>query len=155
MPRGKPYPIIATLWLMALAGCSFPGYGSATPPVLASPEAAPTRTPGDAPILAATPEGPYVLITGISLDAQGHYAVEYQTFNFSPQVPGTHLHFFFDTAHPDRGGDPGSWIVYGGPSPFLGTFQSDRPDGATRLCALVANPDHSMIEESGNCEELP
>jgi hypothetical protein len=140
---------------LLLAGCNFPGYGAETPPALSSSQAAPTQTPGDAPVLAATPDGPYIQITGITLDAQGHYVAEYQTFNFTPQVPGMHLHFFFDIDHPDKGGSPGSWIVYGGPSPFLGYFQSDRPDGAAQLCALVANPDHSMIENSGNCAALP
>ncbi len=156
MLRRKPCQIITSLLFLALAGCNFPGYGSGTQPASATPNAvAPAQTPVEATASANVPSGPYVQITSVTVDDQGHYVTDYQAFNFTPQVPGMHLHFFFDTAHPDKGGDPGSWIVYGGPSPFLGYFQSDRPDGATKLCALVANPDHSMIEESGNCVELP
>lgn len=49
----------------------------------------------------------------------------------------------------------GPWFVYGGPSPFTGYGAADRPLGATRLCVLVANPDHSIILGSGNCVDLP
>jgi hypothetical protein len=58
---------------------------------------------------------------------------------------------------PEQAGVPGSgpWYVYDGPSPFTGYGVADRPDGATKLCVLVANPGHSVILESGNCVELP
>jgi len=32
---------------------------------------------------------------------------------------------------------------------------SDRPSSATKMCALVANPDHSIQLNSGNCVDLP
>ncbi|GIK75069.1 MAG: hypothetical protein BroJett021_40570 [Chloroflexota bacterium] len=72
-------------------------------------------------------------------------------------MPGDHVHFFFDTVPPEQAGMLGSgpWFVYGGPSPFTGYGAADRPLGATRLCVLVANPDHSIILGSGNCVDLP
>lgn len=33
--------------------------------------------------------------------------------------------------------------------------QADRPDGATQMCALVTNPDHSVVAGSGTCVDLP
>jgi hypothetical protein len=32
---------------------------------------------------------------------------------------------------------------------------ADRPSAATQMCILVANPDHSVIANSGNCWALP
>ena len=68
-----------------------------------------------------------------------------------------HIHFFFDTVPPEQAGVPGSgpWILYGGPRPFTGYGVGDRPGGANYMCALVANPDHSVIANSGNCWGLP
>jgi hypothetical protein len=68
-----------------------------------------------------------------------------------------HVHFFFNTVPPQQAGMPGSgpWILYGGPRPFTGYKVTDRPSGATQMCALVANPDHSIRLNSGNCVALP
>lgn len=85
------------------------------------------------------------------------YFVKFAATGFTPQLPGTHIHFFFDTVAPAQAGMPGSgpWFVYGGSSPFTGYGVGDRPAGATKLCALVANTDHSVIQGSGNCLDLP
>ena len=98
-----------------------------------------------------------VQITGITVDGSNNYVVSFQTFNYTPQLPGDHIHFFFDTVPPDQAGVPGSgpWEIYGQPSPFTGYAVSDRPVGANNMCALVANPDHSIILNSGNCISLP
>jgi hypothetical protein len=45
--------------------------------------------------------------------------------------------------------------MYGGESPFTGYGLDDRPAEATQLCAVVANPDHSVEAEGGACFELP
>jgi hypothetical protein len=67
------------------------------------------------------------------------------------------VHFFFDTVSQADAGVPGSgpWKLYAGPSPFKGYKLSDRPNGAERMCILVANPDHSVIKGTGNCVALP
>ena len=98
----------------------------------------------------------YAEITGISLEGS-QYAVLFQTYGFTAQLPGQHVHFFFDTVPPEEAGLPGSgpWYVYGGPSPFTGYGVADRPGGATQMCVLVANHDHSVIQGSGNCYDLP
>jgi len=85
------------------------------------------------------------------------YSVDYATVGFTAQLPGTHVHFFFDTVAPSQAGMPGSgpWFVYGGSSPFTSYGVGDRPAGATSLCILVANTDHSVIQGSGNCLKLP
>jgi len=85
------------------------------------------------------------------------YAVEFETFGFAPQLPGQHVHFFFDTVPPEQAGVPGNgpWKLYGGPSPFTEYGLGDRPQGATKMCVLVANPDHSVQGNTGNCYPLP
>jgi hypothetical protein len=68
-----------------------------------------------------------------------------------------HIHFFFNTVAPEQAGKPGQgpWFAYGGPRPFSGYSISQTPEGATQMCALVANADHSVIPGSGNCVDLP
>lgn len=98
----------------------------------------------------------YSLITSIAVEG-GAYVVDFETFGYDPAVPGQHVHFFFDTTSPTNAGVPGSgpWTLYGGGSPFTLLGPGDRPSGATQLCVLVANPDHSIHMETGNCADLP
>jgi hypothetical protein len=65
------------------------------------------------------------------------------------------MHFYYDIFAADQAGATGNRLMYGGASPFTGFAQADRPEGATALCVLVANPDHTVIPESGNCAPLP
>ena len=58
----------------------------------------------------------------------------------------------------DEGRAPGAvhdWILYAGPVPFTGYKVTDRPAGAKQMCILVANHDHSVVQETGNCVDLP
>jgi serine/threonine protein kinase len=126
-----------------------------------TPTRAPTRTPTTTPTptdtpTATVPPGPYVRINSIHLDGQV-YVVEYETFEYIETLPGMHVHFFFDTVSQEQAGNPGSgpWKLYGGPRPFKDYTTAQRPQSATRMCALVANPDHSVKYNSGNCVELP
>jgi molecular chaperone DnaK len=98
----------------------------------------------------------FVTIDAINLDGDT-YLVDFTTHEFEAQLPGQHVHFFFDTVAPDEAGVPGGgpWILYGGPSPFTEYTTADRPAQATRMCALVANPDHSVVADSGICVDLP
>lgn len=102
------------------------------------------------------PAGDYVQINNITL-AGNTYQVYFTTYNYTPQLPGKHVHFFFNTVPPEQAGMPGSgpWYMYGGGSPFTGYGTADRPPAATQLCALVANPDHSIVLNTGNCYNLP
>jgi hypothetical protein len=110
------------------------------------------------PPLTGTPlSNLFVEITSIALDNQNRYVVDYETRGFTEQLPGTHIHFFFDSTPPEQVGltGGGSRRMFGGPSPFTGYNAADRPADATQLCALVANPDHTVILQSGNCMQLP
>jgi serine/threonine protein kinase len=115
----------------------------------------------DTPAVTATPSVPpgipFVRINGITLDASNRYVVDYETFEFTEVLPGTHIHFFFNTVSPQNAGSPGSgpWYLYGGPRPFTGYRLADKPAAATQMCALVANPNHSIQPNSGNCVDLP
>jgi len=117
----------------------------------------PTPPPAWTPTATVPPGMPYVRINEITIDDQQHYVVAYETFEYTEQLPGVHVHFFFDTVTPENAGVPGSgpWFLYGGPRPFTQYTLHDRPAGATQMCALVANSDHSVQPNSGNCVYLP
>jgi serine/threonine-protein kinase len=102
--------------------------------------------------------GFFVEIQSISLDVQNQYVVNFITRGFDQHIPGTHMHFFFNTVPPELVSGltaSGERKMFGDPSPFTGYLASDRPGEATELCVLVANPDHTVIPESGNCFKLP
>jgi actin-like ATPase involved in cell morphogenesis len=101
-----------------------------------------------------------------SIDVESErYIVDFEVVGFDPQLSGTnkHVHFFFDTVPPSQAGAPGSgpWQLYPtgsgvvGSSPFTLLGVNDVPSGASEMCILVANSDHSVIPETGNCMKLP
>jgi serine/threonine protein kinase/formylglycine-generating enzyme required for sulfatase activity len=128
--------------------------------------APPTQTsaPVNTPTITLTPTAtvpvgiPFARINAITIDGD-RYVADYETFEFTERISSDtlHVHFFFDTVPPDQAGVPGSgpWILYGGPRPFTGYRVSDRPGAATQMCILVANPNHSVQPNSGNCLALP
>ena len=95
-------------------------------------------------------------ITSVTVD-NGRYVINFQTTGYVPALPGMHVHFFFNTVAPENAGVPGGgpWKLYGGPSPFTEWTVADRPANATQMCALVANADHSVQLNTGNCVNLP
>jgi len=115
-----------------------------------------TPTPEPTPTF-APPVTPYVRILEITIDTQLNYVVEYETFGYTEELPGTHIHFFFDTVTPEQAGVPGSgpWVLYGGPRPFTQYAVPQRPANAMQMCALVANSNHRVQPDSGNCVDLP
>lgn len=119
----------------------------------------PAELPTDTAIPATpTPSGPYVVITGIRLE-NNIYVVDYEVHNEPPDSQ-LHVHMFFNTVPPDQAGAPGAgpWkLTYRsyGNSPFVQYGVSNRPSGATQMCALIANANHSVQLNSGNCVDLP
>lgn len=105
---------------------------------------------------AIPPGTPYVLIVNVALDGE-FYVVNYETLAFVESMTGRHIHFFFDTTRVEDAGVPGAgpYLMYAGPRPFREAATFDRPPEATQICALVANPDHTIIPNSGNCYDLP
>jgi hypothetical protein len=68
------------------------------------------------------------------------------------------VHFYWDTIYEVQAGvgpTEKEWFVWGGPRPFDGYRVSDRPDTATAMCSVVANPDHTIKLGTGNCVDLP
>jgi tRNA A-37 threonylcarbamoyl transferase component Bud32 len=139
----------------ALALAETPSPTLPNPPPTATVEPSPTPTASITPT-ETVPPGFYVRINGIGIEGD-RYVVDYETFEYTETLPGMHVHFFFDTVPPEQAGVPGSgpWILYGGPRPFMEYRLNQRPPAASSMCALVANPNHSVIAESGNCVELP
>jgi serine/threonine protein kinase len=119
----------------------------------------PTEIPTETAVpYTPTPDVPYVVITGIRLE-NDVYVMDYEVHNF-PGSPQLHVHVFFNSVPPNQAGSPGSgpWKLTEGPygnSPFTQYRTADRPSSATQLCALVANPNHSVQPNSGNCVDLP
>jgi hypothetical protein len=124
--------------------------------VAGTPTASPSPSPAAAATPTPTPSGRQARITQIRV-REGRYVVDYEVFGYRQQLPGRHVHFYFDSVPSRQAGVPGSgpWILYAGPSPFTEYRVSDRPAGASRMCILVANPDHSIITGTGNCVDLP
>jgi serine/threonine protein kinase len=171
LPPGTGGDLTATAQAVVLAEAS-PTITEAAPPTEAhtateaptvtteptDTPAPPTETP--TPTLSPTPTVPpgikYVRINNITVEGD-HYVVEYETFLYTELLPGEHVHFFFNTVPPEQAGNPGSgpWILYGGPRPFEGYKLNAKPAAATEMCALVANPNHSIQMNSGNCFPLP
>jgi serine/threonine protein kinase len=125
----------------------------ATPTNTPTPSKTPTATltPTD-----TVPPGKYVRINEITIEGN-YYLVYYETFEYTETLPGDHVHFFYDTVSVENAGSPGSgpWYLWGGPRPFDGYALNSRPAAAMQMCALVANPDHSIIPGTGNCIDLP
>lgn len=123
---------------------------------------APTSTLGPTSTLdpnrptAIPPGTPYVLIVSVTLDGE-FYVVNYETLAFVESMTGRHIHFFFNTTRLEDAGVPGAgpYLMFAGPRPFREASMFDRPPEATQICALVANPDHTIIPNSGSCFDLP
>ncbi len=109
------------------------------------------------PLMPVPPGVKFVRINMITLGPQNQYVVEYETFEYKESPAGQHVHFFFDNIQLKDAGQPGSgpWKNYGGPRPFTGYGPVNRPQDAALLCALVANPNHTIDPQSGNCFPLP
>ena len=127
-----------------------------TPAPTATPVPTPVPTPTPAPTPTPTPAGRQARILEITTSG-GRYVIDYDVFGYDPVLPGRHVHFFFDTVSQAQAGVPGKgpWILYAGPVPFTEYRVSDRPNGATQMCILVANQDHSVVQDTGNCMDLP
>lgn len=125
--------------------------------VIATETPVPSETPTTEPTPTETLPPLYVRINSITVNDAGAYVVEYETFGYTEVLPGMHVHFFFNTIPPEQAGSPGvgPWYLYGGPRPFTKYREVDRPANATQMCALVANSNHSVIQGSGNCMNLP
>ncbi len=97
-----------------------------------------------------------VVIVSVAMEGDT-YVVNYETIGFIENVKGRHIHFFFNNIKPEQAALPGNgpYVMYGGPRPFKGVTVFDRPADATQICAIVTNPDHTGIPNSGSCFDLP
>jgi len=120
----------------------------------------PTEIPTDTAVPPTpTPETPYVVLTDIRLE-NNSYVVDFEMHNTPPDQPNMHVHMFFNTVPPEQAGSPGTgpWKLIGGPygpSPFTLYGPANKPAGATQMCGLIANPNHTVVPNSGNCVNLP
>src|SRR5690606_9611701 len=123
-----------------------------------------TATPDTTTTTTTTvPPGPFVTLDEVVLDG-GPYRLNYSVSGCEPDVnggPGSqHLHFFLDTTAPENAGvdgnPPGVWHLTDEPTSTLTPFGPDDRDGATQMCGVVANHDHTVYDPaSGTCVDLP
>jgi serine/threonine-protein kinase len=152
-PSPEPTPTATSTFTQSAPAATF-----TVPAGTDTPEPTPTLEPTATIALTPTPETPYVVITSILLE-NDRYVVNYEVHNF-PESPSLHVHMFFNSVPPEQAGSPGSgpwkltWGVYGDP-PFTEYGPANRPAAATQMCALVANPNHSVQFGTGNCFDLP
>jgi actin-like ATPase involved in cell morphogenesis len=126
----------------------------------------------DAEDEASEHDGPFVEVTNIFVaDDVGKYAIEFETFNFEPDMANWHIHFFWDTTPRGTAGangdpEPGEWLAYAGASPAIDELflVEDRPEEATAICALIGNVVHEIADvdddglrdlDTGDCYDLP
>jgi hypothetical protein len=109
-------------------------------------------TPGGTP----QPGSPQVILEQLRLEGD-QIVVDYETVGFIENANGRHIHFYFNTIKPEDAGKPGQgpWVMYPGPRPFRSLTLKDIPPGATQICGVVANVDHTIFLNSGNCLDLP
>ncbi len=104
--------------------------------------------------------GERVTITDIAVE-DGRYVVGYEA-NYEPLIgsgDSVHIHFFwnvYDVHEAGAGPDAKTWILYDIPAPFQEYAVSDRPEGATQMCATPATSSHEVLNErSFHCMDLP
>jgi hypothetical protein len=127
----------------------------AEPTATVTPSSTPVPTATSPPTATPTPS---VNISNITVQ-DNRYIVEYSTAGFTEQLPGVHIHFFFNNVAPENAGtngpNPGNWYLWGGPRPFNGYTVNDRPSNADKMCALIAEANHAVRLNTGNCVSLP
>jgi len=93
---------------------------------------------------AQQPSAPTATITQATLSTTG-LSVAFSTNNYSNTPGGVHTHFYFDTE-----ANTAVNKMYSGASPYV-IPSASIPQNATKICAIVANADHTVIADSGNC----
>jgi hypothetical protein len=152
--------MVLGLALVAVAGTTMIASGlldgSGNPSSAPSAVAARPTLPAAPTPLSTVAQGLAAAVTSVTL-AGDRYQVEFSTTGFEPAMGGAHVHFFWDTVPPERAGLPatGPYLVHTGGSPFAELGPATRPEGATAICVIVANPDHTVVPGSGNCVALP
>lgn len=169
--RGAVIAAVAVVALVALIGGALAlgggggGDGDNAADTTTSTSAAPSSSSSTASTLAAVPVG--ASGRGVRIDSitvkDGTYQVVYRTAGYEPKISNEagshHIHFFFDTVTQENAGtngpNPGAWILYDVPSPFTLYKVSDKPAAARYMCALVADRNHGVELNTGNCVSLP
>lgn len=138
---------------------------STTDDITPSSDASTTTTTGAAiPPACAGATGDFICITeaewqGDTLVVTYDTELDLTLFPDPDDLPvdSNHAHFFFDTVPLSQAGTPGGgpWVIWDQQPVFDAFTRADVPDGATAVCVLVANFDHSVQSDTGNCIPIP
>jgi molecular chaperone DnaK len=120
----------------------------------------------------ATRREPYAEISEIRVEGS-RYVVVYEAVGFTPIIDDAgafHVHLFWDTLPVINAGvdgpDPGRWLLWDTPFEVSDAFfdVTNRPQGARRICAVVADNGHAVADvtgdgvpdtDTGGCRDLP
>jgi uncharacterized repeat protein (TIGR01451 family) len=98
------------------------------------------------PTISTVPK-PKVVINQITPNGT-NLNIDFTTTDYTNTPGGIHTHFYFNTE--------ANTVVnkmYSGPSPYALSLTAV-PPSATQICAIVANPNHTIIPDTGNCVDL-
>jgi len=156
----------------ASATTTTPGPTTTIRPTTTIPPTTTTSEPAD--VECADPgTDRFVCIRSVSVDADGGLVAPFDATNFEPFIggaPNHHIHFYFPVGviaenqlnAGTSGPSPGGWRIWDTPSTFgpggnVAAYTVDEAAAveATELCALVADAQHQVIADSGNCVEIP
>lgn len=160
---------VAAATVVVLGGLVFAltrGGGDDTTPVADPADLQTTPLVEPTPVVPTVPPGAEFFVRIMDIEVQDDtFVVAFQTFGYEPILGAgqKHVHFYFDTVPHSEAGIPGGgpWVLHPdragvmGASPYTGLGPADVPEGATALCAIVANDNHSVIQDSGTCYPLP
>ncbi|GAB4146262.1 MAG: hypothetical protein OHK0017_06560 [Patescibacteria group bacterium] len=91
-----------------------------------------------------------VWINGVNpVNSGADYQINYSTYNFSPGNGNFKVGFYYNTEARNVNNK-----LTTSNSPYQ-TSLSGKPAGANQICAVVVNPDNTVIANSGNCIALP
>ncbi|MFN0028955.1 MAG: Hsp70 family protein [Acidimicrobiales bacterium] len=112
---------------------------------------------------------PFVCALAVHFDEDGQLVVPFRTQGYVADISARHIHFFFPN-HPEIAEDPNNagtggtkhdnnWILWDDPNPFGGPtaygIEAVQAAQATEICVLVADPQHRVLPNTGNCLPLP
>jgi actin-like ATPase involved in cell morphogenesis len=136
--------------------------GTAAPTVAPTTAAPSTTTP---PVCPADDPKLCIEITSIAVDGDS-LVIDWDPFNFEPDVDDFHAHFFWNTTRPQEAGTnapefgatQGAWELTD-QRPFRSEGEmrvSNRPEAATEVCVTPANQSHGVVDPTVvHCVALP
>jgi len=155
--------VVAVVAVLALGGDDPGGEASSDTTAATAPETTTTTAPSTT--TTTVPEGPFVNIQSVDVNAEDQYVISYAVTGYTPDVEdpeALHIHFFLNTTDPQNAGTngdpPGQWELTDVLNEYTTAYGPESKGAATQMCSAVATHDHGVFEQgtlTGNCVDLP